>query len=178
MPTLEDVFLKLCIRDKTSSSFVVNTLTETLKSSFRKRLHGQVRNGVTSTLGRRKTEVSGGLVYPGVTASAEDASIQPISYAQKLPEAELSEFQKIKRRFSLKVTPGNVKVKICNQNKVNFLLSFLPAGPLEGLTDAAFLLPVLSAIAVQGLGSHDEELHQVVEKPWVNRKLGKDTYSI
>ena len=42
------------------------------------------------------------IVYPGITAMGNDCGIQPISYYKKT-EAELTEFQKIKRRLSMKV---------------------------------------------------------------------------
>ena len=41
-------------------------------------------------------------MYPGITAMGNDCGIQPISYYKKT-EAELTEFQKIKRRLSMKV---------------------------------------------------------------------------
>ena len=43
------------------------------------------------------------IVYPGITAMGNDCGIQPISYYKKT-EAELTEFQKIKRRLSMKVS--------------------------------------------------------------------------
>ena len=42
-------------------------------------------------------------MYPGITAMGNDCGIQPISYYKKT-EAELTEFQKIKRRLSMKVS--------------------------------------------------------------------------
>jgi hypothetical protein len=58
-----------------------------------------VTAGSEDTLRRN---MSRNVVYPGITAMAEDCGVQPISYYRKT-EAE-TEFQKIKRRLSMKVT--------------------------------------------------------------------------
>ncbi len=64
---------------------------------------------LTGTLTRltgtaRRNKQRGNLVYPGITGLADDTSIQPISYARKESSAEETEFQKIKRRLSMKVS--------------------------------------------------------------------------
>ncbi len=98
--SLESVFLKLCVQDNSpgsnlglatdkKSSGLTGTLTRTLKL-------GSV--GHAGTLSRKE---GGGAVYPGITAVADDCSIQAISYHKK--PVEESEFQKIKRRLSMKV---------------------------------------------------------------------------
>ena len=118
LPNLEDVFLKLCVRDNSKlDSDETQSGSKGLGGIFtiwkcywmvifwlcvnsigtlnRIPIVSSISGGSADS--KRRT---GGLVYPGITAMAEDHSIQPISYA-KAPEE--SEFEKIKRRLSMKV---------------------------------------------------------------------------
>ncbi len=110
--SLESVFLKLCVQTdnggdsdigagadpaarsaKSAAGTLTGTLTRTLKL-------GGGSGSNNGTVSSRKD----GLVYPGITAMAEDCSIQGLSYAKK--PAEETEFQKIKRRLSMKRAPS------------------------------------------------------------------------
>ncbi len=70
---------------------LTGTLTRTLRLAASS-------GSASSGAGTLKKE-GGMAVYPGITAVADDCSIQGISYAKK----DEMEFQKIKRRLSMKV---------------------------------------------------------------------------
>lgn len=119
LPSLEDVFLKLCVknsqeekekeREKEREGSQYGTLTKSLGGTltrFRSSTSASSSSSSSTsdqfgTAGRKPR--AGNLVYPGITAMAEDLSIQPISYAKR----EESELDKIKRRLSIKKRPSS-----------------------------------------------------------------------
>ncbi|TRY76558.1 hypothetical protein TCAL_02660 [Tigriopus californicus] len=105
LPSLEDVFLKLCVKHEMVDAHDIPAKSTAGSMS----LSGTLRklplvSDLTLTNTAKRQKRGGSLVYPGSTAMAEDYSIQAISY-MKAPEE--TEFQKIKRRLSMKKKPNS-----------------------------------------------------------------------
>eukprot|EP00095_Tigriopus_kingsejongensis_P001800 maker-scaffold10_size831480-snap-gene-0.20 protein:Tk01800 transcript:maker-scaffold10_size831480-snap-gene-0.20-mRNA-1 annotation:"ABC transporter " len=103
LPSLEDVFLKLCIKHEINEPSAPKPTVggSSLSGTLRKL---PLVSDLTLSNTAKRQKRGGSLVYPGTTAMAEDYSIQAISY-MKAPEE--SEFQKIKRKLSMKKRPSS-----------------------------------------------------------------------
>merc|ERR1719210_797328 len=87
--TLEQVFLKLCIKQR-SPKF---SSEDSVKNADQDQASTMHRNGTFSKEGQQ--------VYPGMTASQDDFGIQPLSYARR----------NVEKRPSMRITtsPGNMQ---------------------------------------------------------------------
>ncbi len=106
---MEEVFLRLSAQDeanerKAPGSYLDNWGSAGGTLGRLSLVSATLRRGSFGTASAENTlkkNMNRSIVYPGITAMAEDCGIQPISYYKKT-EAE-TEFQKIKRRLSMKV---------------------------------------------------------------------------
>ncbi len=91
--TLEEVFLKLCVKEESKNKFKkLNPEDEDESENTFARLPLSIVHNLNASLrarsGQKRTHVNG-IVYPGITATTNEDSIQAISYCAKNPSQKL-----------------------------------------------------------------------------------------
>ena len=121
LPSLEDVFLKLCVRESSGSDLGVPDGGHGLTGTLTRHLQSGMSSLRLTNTGKKRPK--GSLVYPGITAIVDEPSIQPISYSRKEAEHE-SEFKKIRRRLSMKVRHNEGHEVLCDLRELSFKFYF------------------------------------------------------